>query len=195
MNLAIRRWKNNPEGNPLSVPGEWPAEYVGLGEETQLPDGSGWELMTAEQYTTHKQTYQSAYDTWLASNEEFQSPEIANAVNLSLSTTTSTSFQQKLRLTTTLRSGNYRIGWSYDWQITSSSCNFKAQIQVDDTTTLSTHTEEAQDPSTDQRHQASGFAYQTLTEGIHNIDLDYCTSSPSGSARIQNARLEIWRIS
>lgn len=120
----------------------------------------------------------------------------ANAASDTLSTTTSTSYQQKLRLTTgAIEAGTYRIGWMYDWGLTSNSYNFNAQIQIDDTTTLMTHVEEPQDAGTDQRHQVSGFAYATLTATTHSIDLDYRTSDSGATARIQNARLEIWRVS
>jgi hypothetical protein len=121
---------------------------------------------------------------------------IAQGASTALSTSTSTSYQQKLRLTTgAIEAGTYRIGWMYDWGMTSNSYNFDAQIQVDDTTTLMSHVEEPQDAATTQRHQVAGFAYVTLTAATHNIDLDYRSSNAGGTARIQNARLEIWRVS
>jgi hypothetical protein len=124
------------------------------------------------------------FGRWIAQNE-----------STGLSTTTSTTYQQKLRLTTgAIEAGTYRIGWMYDWGMTSNSYNFDAQVQVD-TTTLMNHVEEPQDASTAQRHQVSGFAYVTLTAATHNVDLDYRSSNASGTARIQNARLEIWRVS
>jgi hypothetical protein len=120
---------------------------------------------------------------------------IAQAASAGLSTTTSTAYQQKLRLTTgAIEAGTYRVGWMYDWQMTSNNYNFDAQVQVDDTTTLMNHVEEPQDTATTQRHQVSGFAYVDLTAATHNIDLDYRSSNTSGTSRIQNARLELWRV-
>jgi len=120
---------------------------------------------------------------------------IVQGESLGLSTTTSTTYQQKLRITTgPIEAGNYRIGWSYDWQMTSNNYNFDARVQVDDTTTIMDHVEEPQDASTAQRHYVGGFAYVTLTAATHNVDLDYRSSNASGTARIQNARLEIWRV-
>lgn len=120
---------------------------------------------------------------------------IQNGESLELSTTNSTNFQQKLRLTTpTLAAGTYRIGWMYDWGFTNGSYSFRGQVQVDVTTTLMTHIEEPQDTATTQRHQVSGFAYVTLTAAAHDIDLDYCSSNAAGTSRIQDARLEIWRV-
>lgn len=121
---------------------------------------------------------------------------VAQASSDALSTTTSTTYQQKLRLTTaTLIAGTYRIGWMYDWQITSTNSSFNGRVQLNDTTTLMDHLEETQDAATGQRHQVSGFAYVTLTAATHTIDIVYRTSNSAATARIQNARLEIWRVS
>jgi len=120
---------------------------------------------------------------------------IAQAASDALSTTTSTTYQQKLRLSTgPIEAGTYRVGWMYDWQITSTNSNFDGRVQLNDTTLLMAHLEEAQDSATGQRHQVSGFAYVTLTAATHNIDIDYRTSNAAATARIQNARLEIWRV-
>ena len=112
------------------------------------------------------------------------------------SSTTNTSFQQKLRLTTgSLPSGKYRVGWSYEWSFSSTSYDFKAQVQINDSTTIAEHQEEPQDSGSDQWHKAGGFYYHTGS-GVLNIDIDYCRSSSSGgTAYIRRARLEIWRVS
>jgi hypothetical protein len=120
-----------------------------------------------------------------------------NAIDAAEATTTNTAFQQKLRITTpTLAAATYRIGWSYEWRHTGGSNDFRAQVQVDDTTTLMSHRQEPQDTAATQSQPASGFAYVTFaTSAAHNIDLDYCTSNAGGTAAIKNARLEIWRVS
>jgi len=112
------------------------------------------------------------------------------------STTTSTSFQQKLRMTTTsLPIGTYRIGWYYEWSFGSQSNDFLGRVQVDNTTTLMEHQQEPKDSNSDQSTPASGFAYITFASATtHDIDLDYCSNDGS-TARIKNAKLEIWRVS
>lgn len=120
----------------------------------------------------------------------------SDAANVNFASTTSTSYQERLSLVTgVIPAGKYRIGWMYEWGMTNTSYSFDGRVQVDDVTTLMNHVEEPQDGATTQRHQVCGFAYITLTNGSHYIDLDYRSSSVLGTARIQGARLEIWRVS
>lgn len=109
------------------------------------------------------------------------------------SSTTSSTFQQKLRMTTSsLPSGTYRIAWYYEWRLTITTNDFKAQVQINDTITLMEHQQEPQDSGDDQYNNHSGFYYSTGS-GVLNIDIDY--SSGAGTAYIRRARLEIWRVS
>lgn len=106
-----------------------------------------------------------------------------------------TSAQQKLRLTTgDLPSGTYRVGWHYNWSGGSTREDFRARIQINDSTQIMYHSQEPQDSGTDQRIPASGFKYVTLS-GVNNIDLDYWTEDNGETAYIREARLEIWRVS
>jgi len=113
------------------------------------------------------------------------------------SSTTSTSYQQKLRLSTaSIPAGKYRIGWRYSWSGSSSSLDFRAQIELDDTTQLMYHSQEPKDPGTDQSHQTCGFVYVTFnSSGSHTIDLDYRAENSSGRAYIRDTWIEIWRVS
>ncbi|MFO7970101.1 MAG: hypothetical protein R6U15_08350 [Candidatus Izemoplasmatales bacterium] len=118
------------------------------------------------------------------------------ASDLTLSQTTSESFQQKLRMTTpSLPVGKYRIGFVYTWQYGLASNDFKARIQVNDTDTIMQHQEEPKDQFADQIRYNSGFIYYNVSvAGVLNIDLDYCGNS-GNTASIANVRLEIWRVS
>jgi len=110
------------------------------------------------------------------------------------SSTTSLNYQQKLRLTTpSLPAGNYRISWYYEWKFSNGNFEFKHRVQVDDNTTLK---ETKTTPrSRGDWHECSGFKSEiSLTEGVHNIDMDYCTNKVNKTAYIRRARLEIWRI-
>jgi len=109
------------------------------------------------------------------------------------STTTSSSYQQKLRLTTgSLAEGTYRIGWFYEWGKTALT-DVAVRVQINDTTTCMDGFEEAVDAGSDQYFPRGGHYYYTGS-GVLNIDLDY-RSGGNGTARIRRARLEIWRVS
>ena len=121
--------------------------------------------------------------------------QFQEAESLGLSSTTSTTMQNKLNLTTpSLPSGRYRIGWTYSWSFGSISSDFEAQIQLNNSTTIMNHAQEPKDSGTDQLHRNSGFEFQTLS-GVQSIDLDYRTANSGTTAWIQRARLEIWRVS
>lgn len=131
------------------------------------------------------------YESFPVFGQNFQ-----EASDLTLSQTTSTSFQQKLRMTTSsLPVGKYRIGFVYTWQYGLASNDFKARIQVNDTDTIMEHQEEPKDQYSNQIVYNSGFIYYTVSSAQSlNIDLDYCGNS-GNTASIANARLEIWRVS
>lgn len=118
-----------------------------------------------------------------------------NAASEGSSTTTSTTFQQKVTMTTpSLPSGDYRIGWYFEWQHTDTSTDFRARVRLNNTTNLMEQQEEPQDGGTDQWRPTSGYMVQTLS-GANTIDLDYSRVGGSGTAGIRRARLEIWRVS
>lgn len=110
-----------------------------------------------------------------------------------LSSTTSTTYQNKLTLTTdSISSGKYRIGWVYEF--TSSKSNFIAQIIIDGSTEL-------QNPNAGSGTKinawtsASGFDYVNLTDGIHSISINYRSSKNNKQVNIRNTKIELWRIS
>jgi hypothetical protein len=116
--------------------------------------------------------------------------------SLALIATTMTTFQLKLRLTTaSIPAGNYRISWFYNWYHTGGNSNFDGQVIVDSVTVIFTHFQEPQDTAITQRHVASGFRRVTLTAGVHNIDLNYRSTSGGGSSGILNVIMELFRIS
>ena len=121
--------------------------------------------------------------------------EVAHNSDATESTTTSTDWVQKLRLTTgTLSGGTYRIGWTYRWNYSNAGNDFRGQIEIDDTTQIMEHRQEAKDPGSDQAYWCSGFVYVDLTSGVKNIDLDYCSANASYTARIRDVHLEIWKV-
>ena len=112
------------------------------------------------------------------------------------SSTSSTAWQQKARFTANgLPAGTYRVSWFYEWGYSNLTRDFQCQVQVDDTTTLASHREEAKDSGTDQQRPGSGFGFVTLTAGNHYVDVDYRASNAGDTARIRNTRIEFWRFS
>jgi len=109
--------------------------------------------------------------------------------------TSSTSFQQYLRLTTgTLAAGIYRIGWNYTWRHSSASYDIRVRVQVDDTTTLLAHREEPKDSGSNQRRLNGAFKYIVLGAGSHTIDMDFCRGGTSGTSYMYTGQIEIWRV-
>ncbi len=115
------------------------------------------------------------------------------AASEAVSTTTSNSYQEKVKLTTpVLVAGDYLVGWSALLCTASANKNFQARVQVDDTTTLTEI--QYRNAIADQDYVLSGFAKVTLTAASHFIDLDY-SSLVGSSTSIRWARLAFWRVS
>lgn len=101
----------------------------------------------------------------------------------------------KVRLTTpVIPAGDYRIGWSYTWGLSSTAGDFQAIIEEDDTTIIYTHRQEPKDAATTQRNAGGGFGNRTLTAGTHTFDLEFQPITGGQEARIQQARLEFWSV-
>ncbi|MBU0579724.1 MAG: hypothetical protein KKA19_00990, partial [Candidatus Margulisbacteria bacterium] len=161
-----------------------------------------WNLPTAQGTTnSYLQNDGLGNLSWVTNSALVYGSNFQYAQNNSVSTTFSTSFVQKLRLTThNLPAGTYKISWSYAWNHDSQSNDFLARIEIDDSNTIMYHQEEPQDDQgswgstgSNQKFYNSGFAYLTLS-GVHTIDLDYRTDSSGDESSIWEARLEIVRV-
>jgi len=116
------------------------------------------------------------------------------ATSDSTSSTNSTSYVNKLIYTTpTVPAGDYRIGWQFEWRRNSTGNDFKARVQIDDTTTLMEMNEESKDPNS--WHHVGGFSISSLSNAIHHIDIDFSGETTSNRSYIRRARIEFWRIS
>jgi len=110
------------------------------------------------------------------------------------STTISTAFQQKVRLSMTIpATGTYRIGWRSNNKTTSATAQTGIQVQIDDTTTIET-IYLGRLSSTTHTLGFAGFWVGTLTAGSRYIDLDF-RSNGAATHTITNAFLECWRVS
>jgi hypothetical protein len=121
--------------------------------------------------------------------------QFQKAESLNESSTSSTSYQEKLQMVTgNLPSGTYRIGWSYNWSGSSTSRDIRVRLHRNNSEELMYHSQEPKDSGTDQQHPASGFIYKDLS-GTHEFDLDFKSENNGTTVWIRDARLEIWRVS
>jgi hypothetical protein len=114
------------------------------------------------------------------------------------SSTTSNTYQQKLRLTTsTVPAGTYRIGWSFAHASTTDKLDCGFKIELDDTTVLSEPIPNMKGKSAGGSYYGmSGFKHTSLTNASHTIDIDYIANLnlEAGTTYIKQARIEIWRV-
>lgn len=121
--------------------------------------------------------------------------EYQTAESAAVSSTTSETFQQKLRLTTSsLTGGTYRVGWYYNWNHSDNKSSFASRVQIDDATTIHNHLEEPHEDAPEQLQTVCGFYHGALSSGVHTIDIDYRTTDNGKTTSISNARIEFWRV-
>lgn len=119
--------------------------------------------------------------------------EFQQASSDSLSTTTSLSPIEKLKLTTSsIPAGTYRIGYTATYEIDTTNQVVTVIIEQADTTQLDTVQSDFVDAA--DEYSIGGFAYVVLGTGIHFFDIDFHASGAASVAGIKNARLEIWRV-
>ena len=105
-------------------------------------------------------------------------------------TDTFTTWQQKLRLTTTnLPLGKYRLGYNVEIKSSGGESQFRIYHQTA-TTELGFGSIDMDIPNYTNQ---SGFKYLSSLSGVNNFDIDY--KAISGSTYIKNARIELQRIS
>ena len=106
------------------------------------------------------------------------------------STTSSESWQQKLRLTTgTIPAGDYLIEWAFDIKGESTK-TVEAQVDLDEGTIIGASAAEASVYMAN-----SSFKKTTLTNASHTVDIDYRRGDLNTTCYIRNTRITLWRIS
>lgn len=110
----------------------------------------------------------------------------------SVTTTTSSTYQQKVRITTpVIPAGTYRIGWSIELSIDDENSDIQTRVEIDDTTTVA-----EQDGRVARRnlyYVRSSIAHVALTNASHTIDLDY-NNQQGKTLSVRRGKLEIWRV-
>ena len=118
--------------------------------------------------------------------------QFQNVADETLSTTNSTTWQQKLRMSTTnLPSGTYRISWYCELNSTNGATQVDCMIQLNDTTNIAFCSEEPDDLA--NIIPFSGFQHRTLS-GVNTIDMDYRRQQSGHNVSIRYARIELWRV-
>lgn len=122
----------------------------------------------------------------------------ASSESLGRSTTTSTTYQQKLRLTlpSTLPAGTYRLQWSCAIDNDEDTTATWVQIEQDDTTTIWEVEGNIlyESSSRNLQHPLGGMADITLPAGSVYFDMDYRTAKATDTAAIIEARFLFWRL-
>lgn len=115
------------------------------------------------------------------------------AISTARNTTTSATFQTKVTLTTPSLTGTYRVGWTSVIDIDNNKKSVLARLQ--NTTDAATIGEEQrmEPKDTTNRVVASGFAEVTFSGASKTFEIQY--SATGNTAGIQDARIEIWRVS
>ncbi len=117
-------------------------------------------------------------------------------VSLSISSTTSTTYQNKLVMTTDASAiaTTYRVGWSFMMTNSNNSKQSKYRIYVDTSAAANILDEDTLDFDTGGYYnQIAGFRHINLSAGSHTIYVQY--AAVTNTARIKNVRMEFWRAS
>jgi hypothetical protein len=122
--------------------------------------------------------------------------------SVGVSTTTSTTFQNKVTLnTTSLPTGQYRLGISYGWNHNNAGNDFEARIREDGINVGEIHKQESKDSAgsfsttgTSQRYYMNRVFYRTLTAGTKTYTIDFRTDSAGVASSIWEAKIELWRV-
>jgi len=115
------------------------------------------------------------------------------AISTARSTTTSATFQTKVTLTTPSLTGTYRVGWTS--VVDNSNKNSETEVRLQNTTDASTvgTTQIYTTNPTSLRLGASGFGEITFSGAAKTFEIQY--RATGATAGIQDARIEIWRVS
>lgn len=145
---------------------------------------------------------------WELITDRLLNGQIARAEDTTVTTHNSTTYLEKLKLTTpALVAGDYMLMWSYGWNADATNQNFRARIHEDDTTEIMLHEQEPKDAGgggaalppfdntgTDQKHRASGQIFRTLGAGVHTFDIDFETQNANVEVSMWDARMILLRL-
>lgn len=110
------------------------------------------------------------------------------------STTTSTTYQNKLTLTTgSVDAGDYDIQWYYETGHSSASQKCRARVFLNGATELANTIIEPKDSA--NYYGIGGIDRQTLAAGVQTVAIDYSVNPGStGTSKIRRARLKLFKV-
>ena len=115
------------------------------------------------------------------------------AADATRSTTTSTTFQTKLQLVAPVLTGTYRIGWHAVVDQASVADAVQAQLyNVTDASVVGV-IQEHEPKDSNNRISVGGFAEIVFSGAAKTFEIQY-RQQRGGTAGIQDARIEIWRV-
>ncbi len=131
--------------------------------------------------------------------------ELAIAESTAVSTMTSETFQQKVRLPVagdiTFPAGTYLLGISYGWNHDSTNNDFEAEVRQNDVVIGQIHQQEPQDVNgtfastgTDQKHYLTREFHVVLGAGDFHFDLRFRTNNAGDESSMWDAYMRIWRL-
>lgn len=150
------------------------------------------DILTLVAGTNISITTNAATDTITINNTNIFGTEFQQAVSDAVSTSNSTTYVNKLTMTTTsLPLGTYRVSWRAETQSAATNNSVDARIQLNATTDLGSRIQEAQDVR--DWYNFSGFVYLSLS-GINTFNMDYRSNPAASNMSIRRARIELWRV-
>lgn len=115
--------------------------------------------------------------------------------DLTQSSTTSGNYVEKASFNTTaLPAGQYYIRCQYRWRQNNTGDDFRARLQIDDSTTLFEHQQEPKDGLADQRLWFRWDDVISVIGGSLQLDVDF-SQVAGNTATISDVTLLLWRVS
>lgn len=106
------------------------------------------------------------------------------------STTTATTWQQKVALNWTATDADYLIEWAAEVRVQNNTNRIGVRCRIDDSDLINSISINPSRNSGDWG-PVSGFAKLTLLPGAHKIDVDFSSASAGALVRIRNARIKV----
>jgi len=168
--------------------------FIGLTDTPSGYSGKGLQLVRVNVGETGLEFVPSGGGTSDAVDNDYENTESEGE-----SSTSSTTFQQKLRLTTSvLPSGNYMLQWYAEGRHSDIGDAIEMQIEEDDTTVhglVRFYSGDSGGTNWIQDFQPfSGHRILEDFSGSHTFDIDYRAVGGGTSAEIRRARITIWRM-
>jgi len=116
------------------------------------------------------------------------------ATSIGRSTTTSTTSVTKVTLTTPALTGTYRVGWTAVVDVDSIADSVEARLYNSTDAAQIGAASRHEPKDTNNRIHVGGFAEVVFTGASKSISIEY-RQQGGGTAGIQDARIEIWRVS